>query len=152
MSPRAAARAVQIGSLLNGIPNVSVRRDAGVTTAVSTGPGTMLGKPSYSVRPMMGISVRRHIQRLALRNWREFPFPHWPIDTTVEQVFEKLLVSAMQARNIKRIPFIWFRPEGASSCVMVFRIGLEHEEMPKFSLWWSVLPTAAANGTRPKSP
>ena len=36
--------------------------------------------------------------------------------------------------------------------LMVFRIGLEHEEMPKFSLWWSVLPTAAANGTRPKSP
>jgi hypothetical protein len=61
-----------------------------------------VGKPYYSVRPMVGISVRRHIQRLALRNWRELPFPRWPIDTTVEQVFEKLLVSAMQASNCHR--------------------------------------------------
>jgi len=33
---------VQIGTLLNGITNVSVWRGAGVTTVVSTGPGTML--------------------------------------------------------------------------------------------------------------
>jgi hypothetical protein len=32
---------VQIGTLLNGITNVSLRRRACVTTVVSTGPGTM---------------------------------------------------------------------------------------------------------------
>jgi hypothetical protein len=42
MSPRVAARAVQIGNLLNGIATASTKRGAGVATAVNTGPGTML--------------------------------------------------------------------------------------------------------------
>jgi hypothetical protein len=36
------ARAVEIGNLLNGIATTSTNRGAGVTTAVNTGPGTML--------------------------------------------------------------------------------------------------------------
>jgi hypothetical protein len=73
----------------------------------------------YRFRPLLPISVRRHMQRLSLRNWRELPFPAWPVDTTVERILERVLVFAMKAQGIERIPFIWFWPEGASSCVIV---------------------------------
>jgi hypothetical protein len=59
------------------------------------------------------------MQRLSLRNWRELPFPAWPVDRTVERILERVLLLAMKAQGIERIPFIWFWPEGASSCVIV---------------------------------
>jgi len=73
----------------------------------------------YRFRPLLPISARKHLQRLSLRNWREVPFPAWPVDTTVERILERVLVLAMKAQGIERIPFIWFWPEGASSCVIV---------------------------------
>jgi len=73
----------------------------------------------YCFRPLLPVSVRKHMQRLSLRNWRELPFPAWPVDTTVERILERVLVLAMKAQGIERIPFIWFWPEGASSCVII---------------------------------
>jgi hypothetical protein len=73
----------------------------------------------YFLRPMLPVSVRRHMQRLSLRNWRDLPFPAWPVDTTVERILERVLLLAMKAQGLERIPFIWFWPEGASSCVIV---------------------------------
>ena len=73
----------------------------------------------YRVRPVLPVSVRKHMQRLSLRSWRELHFPVWPVDTTVERILEKVLVLAMKAQGIERVPFIWFWPEGASSCVIV---------------------------------
>src|SRR5262249_5852884 len=73
----------------------------------------------YRFRPLLPISVRKHVQRLAVRNWRDIPFPAWPVDTTVERILEKVLVLPMKAQGIEKIPFIWFWPEGASSCVIV---------------------------------
>ena len=73
----------------------------------------------YAVRPILGISVRKHLQKLFFRGWDKLPFPQWPVDTTVEQLFEKLMVLALKAQKVDAIPFIWFWPEGASSCVMM---------------------------------
>jgi hypothetical protein len=73
----------------------------------------------YCFRPLLPVSVRKHLQRLSLRNWRELPFPAWPVDTTVERLLERVLVLAMKSQGIERIAFIWFWPEGASSCVIV---------------------------------
>ena len=73
----------------------------------------------YALRPLLGVSIRKHLQRLFLRSWEELPFPHWPVDTTVEHIFETLLWLSMKAQRIERIPFIWFWPEGASSCAIV---------------------------------
>jgi hypothetical protein len=73
----------------------------------------------YCFRPLLPVSVRKHIQRLSLRNWKELPFPAWPVDTTVERILERVLLLAMRAQGIESIPFIWFWPEGAPSCVMV---------------------------------
>jgi hypothetical protein len=73
----------------------------------------------YLLRPWLGISVRKRLQRLFLRDWERLKFPKWPVDTSVEQILEKLLVLSMKAWNIESIPFIWFWPEGRASCVML---------------------------------
>lgn len=74
----------------------------------------------YLVRPLLGVSTRRHLQRARLlRAWEDVAFPHWPVDTTVERIHKKLLALVMRARGLKRIPFIWFWPEGYSSCAII---------------------------------
>lgn len=73
----------------------------------------------YRVRPLLSVGVRKRFQRLSLRGWDRLPFPRWPVDTTVEQIFEKLMVLILQARQADPIPFIWFWPDGAPSCVMM---------------------------------
>jgi hypothetical protein len=72
----------------------------------------------YRVRPLLGVSVRRHLQRLRIRGWDSIAFPHWPVDCTVEQLHATLLRLCVQA-NGEEIPFIWFWPHGKSSCVAV---------------------------------
>lgn len=73
----------------------------------------------YFARPMMPVDVRKHLQRRYFRGWQKIPFPAWPVDRTVESVLEQLLILAMNARNIARIPFIWFWPDGELSCTAV---------------------------------
>jgi hypothetical protein len=76
-------------------------------------------KTYYFVRPLLGVSARRHLQRLSLRSWSDISFPGWPVDTTVERVHEKLLALAMRAQGVERMPFIWFWPDGYSSCLIM---------------------------------
>lgn len=73
----------------------------------------------YYFRPLLPVSIRKHLQRLFHRDWNELSFPAWPVDTTVETILEKSFLLCMKARGIERIPFIWFWPEGTPSCVMV---------------------------------
>ena len=73
----------------------------------------------YALRPALGVSVRRHLQRQALRDWSAIPFPHWPVDGTADQVFESFLALSMQAHGVDSIPFIWFWPEGHPSCCIM---------------------------------
>jgi hypothetical protein len=46
-------------------------------------------------------------------------FPHWPVDVTVENLREELLLLSLQASGVGRIPFIWFWPEGCACSVMM---------------------------------
>jgi hypothetical protein len=73
----------------------------------------------YLVRPLLPVPVRRHIQKVYFRGWDKIPFPTWPVDRTVENIFEQLLVFAMKSQKVSRVPFIWFWPEGAPSCTML---------------------------------
>jgi hypothetical protein len=73
----------------------------------------------YGVRPALGVSVRRHLQKLYFRGWDKIAFPKWPVDTTVEDIFEQLLLLSMKAKGATRVPFIWFWPDGAHSCTMM---------------------------------
>jgi hypothetical protein len=73
----------------------------------------------YLLRPLMPVSLRRPFQKLYFRARNDTPFPTWPVDRTVEDIFEQLLVLSMQARQVDRLPFIWFWPQGVRSCTII---------------------------------
>ena len=73
----------------------------------------------YLARPWLTVSVRRHLQRLWLKGWDSKPFPRWPVDRTVDQLFEFVMALSLKANKALRIPFIWFWPEGKRSCAIV---------------------------------
>ena len=73
----------------------------------------------YSLRPLLPVSLRKHLQKIYLRGWDKLKFPGWPVDRSADILIEKLLVLAMQALEIDRIPFIWFWPEGRRACAIL---------------------------------
>ena len=73
----------------------------------------------YSIRPFMGVGVRKHLQRAHLSGWEKIPFPRWPVDLTVDTLMESAMTLALKAQRKSQIPFIWFWPEGASACGMM---------------------------------
>lgn len=73
----------------------------------------------YSVRELLPVWFRRHLQRAHLSDWKTLQFPHWPVDFTVDSLYEMLLRMTMIAQGCERVPFIWFWPGGASSCLVL---------------------------------
>ena len=73
----------------------------------------------YSLRRWMPVSVRRHLQRAYFRGWNRLRFPQWPVDRTVDTILENSLILCMRAKGISSVPFVWFWPESAQSCVMM---------------------------------
>jgi hypothetical protein len=73
----------------------------------------------YFLRPFLPVSVRKHIQRAHFRAWEKIPFPHWPVDFTVDSLMEAVLALALKCHNVDRVPFIWFWPNGAPACTMI---------------------------------
>ena len=73
----------------------------------------------YVVRPALSVSTRKYIQRFYFQDWDKISFPRWPVDRTVEEIFEQILRISMTSRKIESVPFIWFWPEGAQSCAMM---------------------------------
>jgi hypothetical protein len=73
----------------------------------------------YGFRPMLPDSFRKTLQRLYLRDWDKLAFPTWPVDTSVERMLERILFLSIKAGKVKRVPFIWFWPDGASSAAIV---------------------------------
>lgn len=71
----------------------------------------------YFLRPLMHVSVRKHLQRVHLNAWQTLSYPRWPVDTTVEELCEQLLLLSMKAKGVDRVPFVWFWPDGAQACV-----------------------------------
>ena len=78
-----------------------------------------LKKLYYLLRPLTNLSMRRRIQRFHARNWKESTFPQWPVDTTVEDIRERILLLSMKANGVDRVPFIWFWPDGATGCFIM---------------------------------
>jgi hypothetical protein len=73
----------------------------------------------YLVRPLLGVAVRKHLQRISLRGAEDISFPHWPVDRTVDRMFEQLLLLQMKALGVQRMPFIWFWPDRSKGCAMM---------------------------------
>lgn len=80
---------------------------------------SILRKVYYVLRPYASVSVRRHFQKIHLREWNTIRFPAWPVDVTVDRVHQKLLALAMRAKGLERIPFIWFWPDNFQSCAIL---------------------------------
>ena len=73
----------------------------------------------YFVRPLLPVTVRKHLQKARLNGWRNLTFPRWPVDTTVDRLMEKLMALSIRQQEDARVPFIWFWPEGKSGCAIV---------------------------------
>jgi hypothetical protein len=73
----------------------------------------------YVMRPALSVAVRRHLHKFHLRDWGKMPFPQWPVDCSVDNLFEQLLLLSLRSSGVERIPFIWFWPEGRSSCAIM---------------------------------
>ena len=87
--------------------------------------GVMLGTSSpvrrayRFLRPLMPLSLRKHLQKMHFRGWGQIPFPSWPVDRTVDRIVEKLMLLALRTLRVPSIPFVWFWPEGQSSCAVM---------------------------------
>ena len=73
----------------------------------------------YALRPAFPVPVRRHLQKAWLKGWERTPFPHWPVDRSVDQMFEELMRLALATSSEKRIPFIWFWPSAKPGCAIM---------------------------------
>ncbi|HEY2384482.1 MAG TPA: hypothetical protein VGK48_25165 [Terriglobia bacterium] len=90
----------------------------------STKPGSSLchqiaRKIYYGLRPLMGVGIRKHIQRAYLNGWKDLTFPHWPVDRTVESILESLVMLSIETGSLKAMPFAWFWPWGSSGCLIM---------------------------------
>jgi hypothetical protein len=79
----------------------------------------LIRKSYYSVRGLLPVLVRRHLQRAYFSGWEKLPFPAWPVDVTVDTLHQELLKLSMEARGVRKVPFIWFWPEGAPNCLIM---------------------------------
>lgn len=73
----------------------------------------------YFVRPLLPIAVRKHLQKIRLNGWRNLGFPNWPVDTTVDNLMEHLMMLQIKHRQAEKVPFVWFWPEGKDGCAIV---------------------------------
>lgn len=73
----------------------------------------------YFLRPFLSFGMRSYLKRLHLRGRDELPFPRWPVDCSVDNLLERLLLLSVRSSERGRIPVIWFWPEGASSCAIM---------------------------------
>ena len=81
--------------------------------------GNSLRRAYYLLRPFLSVGFRRHMQKWYLRGWDRLPFPQWPVDRTVEQILEQVMLLCLRAQSVDQIPFVWFWPRGASSCAIM---------------------------------
>lgn len=73
----------------------------------------------YLIRDLLPAKIRRQAQQAYFANWESRTFPAWPVDTTVDRLHQALLKLAMEAHAVRKVPFIWFWPDGAESCLIL---------------------------------
>jgi len=81
--------------------------------------GTTAQRLYYQLRPLLGVAVRKHLQRVRLSGWEKIAFPSWPVDRSVEGLMETAMTLLLKAQPESSIPFIWFWPGQASACAMM---------------------------------
>lgn len=82
-------------------------------------PMSALASIYYFLRPLLPVHVRKYLQEFHFRGWRDLKFPRWPVDCSVNNLLTQLLSLSLKTSGVKRMPFIWFWPHGATSCAMM---------------------------------
>lgn len=85
----------------------------------------------YLIRPALPFGMRSYIKQLYLRGREELQFPRWPVDCSVDNLVEQVLLLSLKASGDKRIPFVWFWPKNAPSCAIMTH-DVETEEGVRF--------------------
>jgi len=86
-------------------------------TRLGTNP--LVRKLYYWTRPILPVSIRSSLQRIRLRGGLNKAFPRWPVDRSVDQLFEKMMIAAIRANGGRPIPFIWFWPDGKQAAFIL---------------------------------
>jgi hypothetical protein len=73
----------------------------------------------YGLRPILPVSVRKHLQKIRLAGWEKIAFPHWPVDVSVDTLMRHVMARVLEVRGQRRIPFVWFWPAGARAGAIV---------------------------------
>ena len=73
----------------------------------------------YFLRPILPLPVRKRLQRRVFQQRLGRKFPHWPVDCSVDQIFQQLMGLTLLASGGSEIPFIWFWPEGSDCALMM---------------------------------
>jgi hypothetical protein len=73
----------------------------------------------YLLRPMLPVGVRKHLQKAYLNGWARIVFPRWPVDVSVDALMECALGHVLKTRGVRKVPFIWFWPDGANACAIL---------------------------------
>ena len=73
----------------------------------------------YAFRPLLPVTVRSALQRIHLRGQLQTCFPNWPVDRSVDRLFETMMQLALRANGNEPIPFIWFWPEGKRAAFLL---------------------------------
>ena len=73
----------------------------------------------YCLRPLLPVSVRKHLQKAYLQKRENTAFPCWPVDCSADTLLERLLALAMRSLQKDRLPFIWFWPDGHKSAAVM---------------------------------
>ena len=81
--------------------------------------GSAVQRLYYQFRPLLGVGVRKHLQKVRLSGWDKISFPRWPVDRSVDALMGNALTLALKAQPGSAIPFIWFWPEGAPAAAMM---------------------------------
>jgi len=73
----------------------------------------------YFSRPLLPVAVRKHLQKARLSDWKDLPFPAWPLDLSVDSLMKTAMTTLLETSGADRMPFIWFWPDGLPSCAIL---------------------------------
>ncbi len=102
-----------------GILRLEKYLDNSVSISSQSGSKSFVRNCYYWLRPFFPVSFRKYLQRIALSGWDSKQFPAWPVDFTTEKLIKGMWRLLLTSQEHKEIPFIWFWPEGQSSCCII---------------------------------
>jgi hypothetical protein len=79
----------------------------------------LLRNAYYMLRPFLPVPARKYAQRRALRGREPASLPSWPLDRSVDRMFEYLLELMLRTHGLSSVPFIWFWPKGKPCCILM---------------------------------